>query len=172
MKTEIKTLNYYDGISKGYKNLYHQEQTSKINKIKEFLPKEGILLDLGAGDGVLNQFIKPNKDITLISFDLSFELLRLNNNTIKIQGSILNLPFKNNSIDTVYSFTVFQDLPNVKKGILETKRILKQDGIFILSFLHLAKDIKLLLEEIKNNFEIIKEIKEEKDYIFILKNSR
>ena len=172
MKSEIKTLNYYDGISKGYKNLYHQEQIQKIEKIEEFLPEKGILLDLGSGDGVLNQFIKNNNNIQLISFDLSFELLKLNNNKNKIQGSILNLPFKNKSIDTIYSFTVFQDLPNVKKGIMETKRVLKKNGIFILSFLHLAKDVELLLEEIKNKFEIIKEIKEEKDYIFILKNSR
>lgn len=167
MKKESKTLHYYDGISQGYKNLYHQEQIQKINLIKEFLPKKGNLLDLGSGDGVLNQFI--DKKVNLISFDLSFELLKLNPNKNKIQGSIINFPFKDNSFDYISSFTVFQDLPDVKKGIQEAKRVLKNKGIFILSFLHIARDVKILLEEIKNNFEIIKEIKEEKDYIFLLK---
>lgn len=171
MKLESKTLNYYDGISKGYKNLYHEEQIQKINLIKEYLPKKGIMLDLGSGDGVLNKSLKDFKNLKLISFDLSFELLKLNNNQIKIQGSVQNLPFKNNSIDSISSFTVFQDLPNPKQAIKETKRVLKDNGIFILSFLYLAKDVEILLEEIKNNFEIIKEIKEEKDYIFVLKKT-
>jgi len=170
MKKESKTLNYYDGIAKGYKSLYHQEQIKKISLIKNHLPKRGILLDLGGGDGVLNQFFESDSsnEIDLISFDLSFELLKLNNNLKKIQGSILNLPFKNHSIDNIYSFTVFQDLPNVEKGLDEVKRVLKQNGIFILSFLHVARDVDILLNKIKSDFEIIKEIKEEKDYIFVL----
>ena len=169
MKKEIDTLNYYDGISSGYGALYHEEQIKKINLVKGYIPIEGILLDLGSADGVLNKHVNNFKNVKLISFDLSFELLKLNNNKNKIQGSILNLPFKDNSIDNILSFTVFQDLPNVKKGIQEVKRILKQDGIFILSFLYLAKDVTILLEEIRNNFKIIKEIKEEKDYMFVLR---
>lgn len=167
MKKDIKTLNYYDAISQGYKNLYHEEQTKKIILINEYFPKRGILLDLGSGDGVLNKHIIKN--VKLISFDLSYELLKLNDNGIKIQGSIHSLPFKDNSIDFISSFTVFQDLSDVKLGLLEAKRVLKKDGIFILSFLIVAKDLNILLDEIKFNFEIVKTIKEEKDYIFVLK---
>jgi ubiquinone/menaquinone biosynthesis C-methylase UbiE len=170
MKKESSTLNYYNGIAKGYKNLYHEEQINKINKIKDFLPKKGILLDLGSGDGVLNQFL--SKKVNIISFDLSFELLKLNSNKNKIQGSILDLPFKNESLDYISSFTVFQDLPNPSKAINEAKKILKKGGIFILSFLHISRNIDILIKEINKNFEIIKEIKEEKDYIFVLKKSK
>lgn len=166
MKKESKTLNYYNAIAKGYKNLYHTEQILKINKIIKFLPLKGTLLDLGSGDGILNQFL--NKEVKIISFDLSFELLKLNKNKNKIQGSILNLPFKNEIFETISSFTVFQDVPNQKKAIQETKRILKKEGIFILSFLHLTKNINILLKEIENNFKILEKIKEEKDFIFIL----
>jgi ubiquinone/menaquinone biosynthesis C-methylase UbiE len=168
MKKESATLNYYDGIAKGYSNLYHEEQIKKISLIKKYFPTKGLILDLGSGDGVLNQFL--DKEIKLISLDLSFELLKLNKNKNKIQASILNLPFKNNSFEFISSFTVFQDMPNLKKAITETKRVLKKEGVFILSFLHMAKDVTILLEEIKNNFEIIEKFKEEKDYIFVLKN--
>lgn len=170
MKKESYTLNYYDGIAKGYKNLYHEEQIQKIKNIINFLPKNGTILDLGSGDGVLNQFI--DKKVKIISFDLSFELLKLNKNKNKIQGSIQNLPFKDKSFEYISSFTALQDIPNPKEAIEETKRILKEDGAFILSFLHIAKDINILLEEIKKNFKIIKEIKEEKDWIFILEKNK
>lgn len=164
-----KAQNYYDGISKGYKQLYHQEQIQKIKIILPYLPKEkNILLDLGSGDGVLNQFI--SKKINLISLDLSLELLKLNSNKNKICASCENLPFKNTSIEFISSFTVFQDLENPTKALEEIKRILKSKGFFILSFLHISKKAKEILNFIKHNFEIIKEIKEEKDYIFILKN--
>ncbi|MCA9496899.1 MAG: class I SAM-dependent methyltransferase [Nanoarchaeota archaeon] len=171
-KQEKKTQNYYDGIAKGYKNLYHEEQIKKINIIKNQIPKKGKILDLGSGDGVLNQFIKNKEE--LISFDLSKELLKLNpnKNENKIQGSILNMPFKNEEFDYLISFTVFQDLSDPKKAILESKRILKKDGTFILSFLLLSQNYEILINEIKNNFTIISKITEEKDIIFILKNSK
>ena len=169
VKTEIQTLNYYNGIARGYKNLYHEEQIEKINLIKQFLPDKGIILDLGSGDGVLNQFLS-NKKVNIISFDLSFNLLKLNPNKKgnKICGSILNLPFKSNSIDFICSFTVFQDLPDIAKGIFEIKRVLKFDGVIILSFLKLAKDLKLLEIEINTNFNILKVVETEKDFIYVL----
>lgn len=166
-KKESRTLNYYDGISRGYKNLYHAEQISKILKIMNSFLLEGIMLDLGSGDGVLNAFIDSKVD--LISFDLSFELLKLNSNNCKVQGSILNLPFKNESFNMISSFTVFQDLPDVKRGISEVLRVLKVEGVFILSFLQVAKDCVLLFDEIEKSFEILEKIDDNKDYIFILK---
>lgn len=171
-KIEEKTLNYYNGIAQGYKNLYHEEQIKKINLIKNQIPQSGKILDLGSGDGVLNQFIKNQNDF--ISFDLSKELLKLNpnKNENKIQGSILNMSFEDKQFDHIISFTVFQDLPEPKKAILETKRILKTNGTFILSFLHLSENYETLISEIKNNFTIIQEIKEEKDIILILKNNK
>jgi len=135
-KNESSTSAYYDGISKGYKALYHEEQKQKIEIIKHHLPKQGILLDLGGGDGVLNQFLP--KEVSLISLDLSFNLLKVNSNKTKIQASAQNLPLKNNSVDFISSFTVFQDIPNPIEALKEAKRILKPNGTFILSFLKMA----------------------------------
>ena len=167
MKNTQTTRAYYNGISKGYQELYHEEQIQKISKVKQFLPKEGSLLDLGAGDGVLNQFL--SKDINLTSFDLSDELLKLNPNTNTIQGDAQNLPFNNQEFDFISSFTVFQDIPDPIKALLEAKRVLKDDGTFILSFLHVTKKGQEIITDIKKEFTIIEEIKEEKDSIFVLK---
>jgi len=164
-----KTQIYYDGISKGYKELYHEEQIQKINLVKNYFRKFGKVLDLGCGDGVLNQFI--SNDINLISFDLSFNLLKLNSNKNKIQGNITNLPFKKESFDLVFAFTVIQDLPieKIEKSILEIKKILKKEGIFIISFLKISLKLDLIINSLKNNFEVIELKEEEKDFIYILK---
>ena len=131
------------------------------------MPKEGIILDIGSGDGVLNKFL--TKNIKLISLDLSSELLKLNKNKNKIQASAQQLPIKTNSIDHISTFTIIQDLPEPTKALKEIKRVIKKNGTIILSFLNMAKDTEIILKYIKNNFKIIRKIEEKKDYIFILR---
>jgi len=43
------------------------------------------------------------------------------------------LPFEDNSIDAVFSFQVVEHLQEPKDFILESKRILKQNGLFVLT---------------------------------------
>jgi ubiquinone/menaquinone biosynthesis C-methylase UbiE len=166
------TQNYYNGIAKGYPELYHEEQEEKISLIKSSLPKEGTLLDLGAGAGVLNPFMSPSLSL-VTSFDLSQELLNLNSNKKenKIQGDICNLPFENQSYDTLCSFTVIQDVYDIEKAFKEIVRVLKPQGTLILSFLKRSKNKELIETLIKKNFEIKKEIEEFKDNIIIATKS-
>ncbi len=171
-KKITETKNYYDGIAKGYGELYHDEQILKISKVKYYFPTSGKLLDLGAGDGILNHFI--SNDIDLISFDLSLELLKLNSNLIenKICGDAQNLPFKDNSFDYISSFSVFQDIPNKAKAVREAFRVLKNGGIFFLSFVKQNSDtVDKLNLEIFKYFNIEKKIVDEKDLIYILKKN-
>lgn len=163
----LKTLNYYNGIAKGYKELYHQEQIKKISHIISYLPKKGEVLDLGSGDGVFNEFV--SKNIQIISVDLSFELLKLNLNNLKLNASILNLPFKSNYFEFIVSFSVFQDLLDIEKGVLEVYRVLKKEGVLIVSFLHMSSKSQNLVELFEQKFELIEKIKEEKDWILVVK---
>jgi ubiquinone/menaquinone biosynthesis C-methylase UbiE len=163
------TKNYYNGIARGYRELYHQEQSKKINVIKnEFLLK-GIVLDLGSGDGVLNTFLSP--EITLYSFDLSEELLHLNSNRseLKYCGNAENLPFEDEFFDAIYSFTMIQDTPNKQKVISEMYRVLKRKGEIIISHLHMSPSFEEIKKELEKKFTIIKTIKEEKDIIYVLR---
>lgn len=166
---ETLTKNYYNGISKGYRELYWLEQEKKINLIREFLPKKGLVLDCGSGDGVLNQFL--SKNIELISVDLSKDLLNLNSNNNKVVTSITNLPFKANYFDHILSFTVIQDLENPVKGLNEINRVLKEKGQLIISFLKQSSKCQEIVNYIENNFIIIKRVEEEKDLIFILEKN-
>lgn len=167
-KKEQLTKNYYDGIAKGYKELYHNEQIKKINLIKHHFPKEGKIIDLGAGDGVLNHFL--SKNIQLISLDISKELLKLNPNKKenKILASILDMPFEKETFDFAFSFTAVQDTQDPKKAFGEVCRILKNNGRFIISFLKISNKSQIIIETIKQNFKIITKIEEEKDFIYVL----
>jgi ubiquinone/menaquinone biosynthesis C-methylase UbiE len=166
MQKEIKTLTYYNAISKGYANLYHEEQAQKIISIKEYIPKKGMLLDLGCGDGILNKFIQ--KKAHLISLDISYELLKLNTNKTKIFATANNMPFKNNTFDAIITLTALQDMPKPQKTIEEIKNKLKPNGILITSFLKIATYYNLITQELEKNFKTIKIIEEEKDIIYIL----
>jgi ubiquinone/menaquinone biosynthesis C-methylase UbiE len=162
-----KTELYYNAISKGYKELYHDEQIKKISLVKNNISKTGNTLDLGSGDGVLNKFIENQKNF--ISLDLSFEMLKKNPNNTKIQASITNIPIKNNSLDSVISFTTIQDIEDTSKAISEINRILKSKGDLIVSFLKNSSKKESILENIEKYFKIIEKIEEEKDLILICK---
>ncbi len=166
-----KTKVYYNGIAKGYASLYHEEQKNKINYVKDYFPLNGEVLDLGSGDGILNNFLNLNL-ISLYSFDISVELLKLNSNVEKRKflGNICeNLPFKNNQFDYIFSFSVFQDLTCLNIAFDEVKRVLKNEGLFIISFIKFSQKKEIILDLINENFLVLKKFEEEKDLIFVLK---
>lgn len=169
IKNSDKTKEYYNAISKGYKELYHDEQIEKINLVKKYIPETGTILDLGSGDGVLNEFIDLNK-CNLVSLDLSFNMLKRNVNENKILADCsFNLPFKSGSFDTVFSFSVLQDLNDPSLAIQEISRISKTNSMVIISFIKQSSKKNVLFKLLEKNFTKIKMIEEKKDYIFILK---
>lgn len=166
---EIRAMNYYDGISQGYKELYHEEQKKKISNVVDILFQlKGTILDLGSGDGVVNDFI-DDKKCFFVSCDLSFELLKINNNNAKVNCNLLKIPFKKEVADAIISFTVFQDISDPILALDNTKKILKPGGIFVFSFLKISKNSEKIVNYIENNFIVEKKLIEEKDLIYILR---
>ncbi len=167
-----KTKNYYNGIAKGYKELYHKEQISKIDKIRSYLNlKNSTIVDLGAGDGVLNQFVdlKTNK---LISIDISHKLLELNSN-IEKRKFCLNIqnekfPIESKSCNLLVSLSVFQDLENFDNAISEIKLVLKIPSIIIISLIKISNKLEFIKRIFEENFKIVEIIEDEIDIIFVL----
>lgn len=159
-----RTKNYYDGIARGYARLYHEEQKKKIELLCPFFPKEGIVCDLGSGDGVLNSYLEKT---SVISLDLSFELLSLNSSACKICVDIEKLPFQNESLQGVCSFTVLQDTPQPESVIKEVWRTLKNEGIFCVTFLKMSQKAKRIENALLGNFVVELRLEEEKDLLFV-----
>lgn len=167
-KSVEETKNYYNGISQGYKNLYHQEQIEKISEVKSYFLDNGNILDLGSGDGVLNEFISKNCE--LYSLDLSEELLSLNSNIDerKFCESCEHMSFEDNKFDGIYSFSVIQDVPDLCRVINEIQRIGKENSLCVISFVRWGSrvdEMKRLLEGISK--EVIFEKELEKDYVYV-----
>jgi len=163
-------MTYYNLISKGYDELYGEEQSIKHKIIKENLDikNSDFLLDIGCGTG---HDFKCN----VFGLDPSIDLLQLKdnnqNNNIKnnINNKILakaeNIPFKDNIFDKVISVTSMHNFDDINQGINEIKRVGKKD--FAFSILKKTKFFDEIEAEINENFNIKKIIDGKKDWIFI-----
>ncbi|MGV8151487.1 MAG: class I SAM-dependent methyltransferase [Candidatus Nanoarchaeia archaeon] len=103
-----------------------------INLNKEEL----VILDLGAGDGFLTRHIRkifPNAKI--YALDASESMLSENTkgkfNIINSDSD--NIPLKDNSVDLVVSLATFHHIKKKKETFQEIKRILVNNGQFIIA---------------------------------------
>ncbi len=111
------------------------EEDLWIDEYKTYLNSKGKCLDLGCGIGQFSkQLIKYGYDV--ISADISDIALKkvksFNKNVVKLDMRD-KLPFQDNEFDLVFanlSIHYFSD-EDTRKLILEIKRILKEDGLFI-----------------------------------------
>lgn len=99
-----------------------------------------IVLDAACGEGygsnILSGYAK-----TVIGLDLDDNTIKnaeekyASDNLSFIQGSIENLPFENNMFDVVVSFETVEHVDDEiqKKFLTEIKRVLKPDGLLIMS---------------------------------------
>jgi len=155
-------MEYYNKISKSYNKLHKEEQLKKIKIIKKYLKKPyGFLLDIGAGTGISTKpFIK---DSTIaIALDPSEKMLKKYKGTKEL-GKAEELPFKNNTFDTIISVTALHHT-NLKQAIKEIKRVAKPKAQIAISFLKKSKKLK----EAKKLLKKFDQIEEDKDVIFIL----
>ena len=87
------------------------------------------VLDLGSGTGAAFQQLQ-NLEVTAI--DPDEKMLQLNKFKNKIIGGAENLPFPDNSFDSVYCAFVWRNVNDPTKGIEEAYRVLRPGGKFIL----------------------------------------
>ena len=120
----------YDKTSNIYNSRYRSVQFEKYSRSLKDIDLSGKTLDLGSGTGLLSKFLKKK----LISIDISQKML-IKSNSKNVQGDMVKLPFKDNSFDTVLSFSALMNSNSPQKTINEVHRILKPNGAFIVTYL-------------------------------------
>ncbi|MBL0342950.1 MAG: class I SAM-dependent methyltransferase [Bacteroidetes bacterium] len=106
---------------KTFLNSLYIEWYTKIKKISNY-NEYGNFLELGSGAGFIKK-IMPN----VVTSDV-----------INISGldKIIfanNIPFENKSLDAIIMVDVFHHIPNVREFLNEADRVLKTDGVIVMS---------------------------------------
>lgn len=105
--------------------------------------KKDKILDVGCGDGYYLYLLSNLGNFNLTGIDNNSSSLKaakkqLGKKPIKlIKGDILKMPFKNKYFDKIICSEVLEHLDNDKKGLLEMKRVLKDNGVLCITVPHL-----------------------------------
>ncbi|HBT51147.1 MAG TPA: hypothetical protein DEA49_03415 [Petrotoga sp.] len=108
--------------------------------VSEFIKKSDVILDAACGFGYgAAYFSKFCKNV--YALDLAEDNIKFGENTYSfkninwILGDVTSLPFENDKFDVYVSFETFEHLPlhTIDNYIEEAIRVVKKDGLFILS---------------------------------------
>lgn len=118
----------------------HKKTNDKVFElVSSSISKESKILDLGAGAGHLSRrvfnFLTKNKfsSKNLVAADFFKESFQANEITFKQADFNKKLPFSNSSFDIIYSIEVIEHLRCPYDFLDECYRILKPNGILIIS---------------------------------------
>lgn len=139
----------FDSVHRSYDTFLRFATFRKIDRWQEEVvantPAGRFVVDVGTGTGeVLLKIACKNKKSQLIGVDLSVNMLKKAREKLKtagirpvlIKADALNMPFKNQSIDSLFFSLVFRHLPS-NEIISETRRVLKPGGY--ISIIEIAK---------------------------------
>lgn len=131
---------FYNEISKDWLNIMNVYEVNKRLDIvfKKILTQDitnKSFLDVGCGIGLFSeQAFKKGAKVT--SLDVGAELMEeVKKRCVskRVIGSVLELPFEDNTFDIVLATEVLEHTPNPKKGFLEILRVTKPGGIAIVT---------------------------------------
>lgn len=109
----------------------------KIIKLSK-ISKEDVVLDLGCGEGFLISILtNPKKvvgiDISKKALKRAKEVLKNRKNVELKWGDAQNLKLPSRSFDKIICSETLEHLPNPRRAMSEIRRLLKKDGLAIIS---------------------------------------
>jgi ubiquinone/menaquinone biosynthesis C-methylase UbiE len=131
-----KTIQTYNKMSLEYdeetKDFWSRFPDTIIIKFVLELGKESKVLDLGSGPG-RDGLILKNNGLEIVCLDASEEMVKLceEKGLKAVKGDLLDIPFKDNSFNGVWSYTSLLHIKKnqISKAIIEIKRVLRPGGI-------------------------------------------
>ncbi len=121
----------YYGIKGGHVHLYYTRQ--KVDVLKKIVQDGSLCLDVGCGTGLHAKLLKENKRCDVYGMDLSNSMARSANKSIGVpfalRGSAVGIPYKDNTIDVVYTINVLHHLVDrdvIERAISEMARVSKR----------------------------------------------
>ncbi|MBS7609711.1 class I SAM-dependent methyltransferase [Candidatus Bathyarchaeota archaeon] len=169
----------YEASSKVYERLYSEEQGTKHSLALRMLDVSTgeRILDNGCGSGLFAYKLAP-KGAFLVEVDLSISLLRVAKEASRLHGGEVYficcdsdfLPFIDKAFDKVFAITLLQNLPKPLTTIQEMKRVTKDHGYILLTFLKKAfslEEAQVLVRKAGLRVLMSKEDDSSKDYFLL-----
>jgi malonyl-CoA O-methyltransferase len=152
-KDKRKVMQRYDVTAEKYNERYAEEQQRKYQKALENVNVSGkTVLDIGCGSGMFFPTVASDAELVL-GVDVSGKLLRLAKHQTKlfknvfvIQADADNLPFMDGLFDSVFAFTVLQNMPKPSQTLSEIKRITKSEGKVVVTGLKKAFQLEKFMD--------------------------
>ena len=141
-KTAISLLKK---VVKDYADIAEEFNQTRKNKWEEFdnflkyIKDKNIVADIGCGNGRFYEFLKKHKKTKYIGIDNNRKLLekaKKEEGAKFMKGDLLKIPLKKDIVNVVLEIASLHHIPSKKlreKAIKEANRVLKTNGIFIVS---------------------------------------
>ena len=139
MKSDKKTIDYYDEFSDWYELERHHGYHAMLDRLEldvvRPLAKGKDVLEVGAGTGLIMEGLKESAN-RQVGLDISSGMLKaaVGRGFEVVQGSATDLPFENEQFDLAYSFKVLAHVPDIKEALQEMSRVLRPGGYLVAEF--------------------------------------
>ncbi|MBD3270274.1 methyltransferase domain-containing protein [Candidatus Peregrinibacteria bacterium] len=136
-------------VKSSYNQIANEFSDTRVYPWKEFdlfkpyLQENDFIIDLGCGNGrLLNYLYKKylNNNFKYLGIDNSEGLLKkakaIHDEGLFILGDQLEIPLADNKADIIFNIAAFHHIPSYKlrmKALKEMRRVLKKDGILIIT---------------------------------------
>ena len=138
-KLSIKVRKDYEKISDDF-DVSRKYNWKEFDEFIKYIKQDGKLADLGCGNGRFFGYIKDVRNVQYVGVDNNEALINKAKSNFPeakfIVGDMLDLPFENDSLDVVVAIASLHHIPsNIlrKKAIEEIHRVLKKNGILIIT---------------------------------------
>ena len=117
----------------------YKEHIARYQFAKKFINNNNIILDIACGTGYGTQMLCENISCLAYGCDISEETInyaKQNYSTLNIKFEVMDatkLLFPENFFDCIICFETIEHLENPEKSIMEFVRVLKDNGIIIIS---------------------------------------
>ncbi len=172
-KQDSKRL--YDETARSYRARYDKEQATKHHIVLRALePLSGNILDVGCGPSTLLPEIPTSTEL-LVGVDTSIQMLKSAETAERDPPHLVCadadfLPLREEIFDTVFAFTLLQNLPDPSKSLCEMGRVVKKEGRVVVTFHKSSHTRCQVLSLLSREYRFLREIETEdgvRDYAFV-----